>query len=398
MKRFKKALIFVLCFFIIGFVYALFVNLGVIHTFFTSLSLVPWYIYILGVIFTFYLTLTVHELGHLLAFVFQGVKIRALYLTIFVFVNDKKSVRFKIKPKLWVLLGGLVIPNLHPIENQEDYEKTVKIFRNALIAAPITTITYLSLSIFTFILGMLFLKPSLWLGILILSAIYTSLLSALYIYTFGLSTENIYGDFVAYKKMEKDPIFTFAQISQYTSFSTFESKDEEAFIYQKATDILKVAPNLNDFFIQNIMLHYFEGILKHDYPLDEVIESKLRNINMNQFIRHEQGLLAYHEMIRHDYKLKDVESAYRKYEQVKLIKRKKIDEKLINYLNHRTAHQIHLEDHQAFLENESNFYIGDNWIFEPVLDPYQDFMDDKEKLPFIPYLCEVELDKKLEED
>ena len=389
MKFVKKILKFALIFFVIGFLLSFLIDQGIFSKFFHALGEIPWYIYPLGLIVTFYLTLTIHEFGHLFSFLLQGVKIRALYLTIFVFVKEKKKIRFKVYPKLWVLLGGLVIPDLSKIETKEDYDQTVKIFRNALISAPITTISYMGLSILGFIIAMIFMNPSLGLGVIILHMIYVSLLSILYIYTFKLSTQSLYGDFVAYQKMKDDPMFTFAQISQYTEFSSMESEKEKRFIFDYATNLLKVAPKMTDLFVQHILLYYLEGITKRDYPTDPVVESKIKQINIHSFIRNEQGLFAFHEIILHDYKLKKVEEAYDKFEHVKKINRKKIDHKLITYLNYKTEHQINLCDHQSFLENKHNIYIGDHWIFEPVIDPYQAYLEDTNKLPFVPYLCEV---------
>lgn len=389
MKLVKKALKFLVIFFIIGFLVSFLYHQGSLSLFFTSLGMVPWYIYFLGFIITFYLTLTIHELGHLFSFVLQGVKIRALYLTIFVFVKENKKIKFKIHPKLWVLFGGLVVPDLGKIESVEDYDQTVKIFRNALIAAPITTITYMVLSILLFIFSMIFMSPSVILGLIILHTIYVILLSSLYIYTFKLSTESIYGDFVAYQKMKKDPIFTFAQISQYAGFSTKESDKERRFIFDYAVKLLKVSPKLSKVLVQHILLHYLEGIIKYDYPSDSVVEFKLDQINYRSFTKNEQSFYTFHEIILHDYKLKQVEKAYLRFDYVNDYRFSNVDYKLIKYLSVRTGHKIHLVYDQEFLENKHNTYVGDQWIFEPIIDPYKDYLDDTIKLPFVPYLCPV---------
>lgn len=387
----KKIFKLLVIFFIIGFVLAYLMDKGITQLFFLSLGMIPWYLYPLGILFTFYLTLTIHELGHLLSFVFQGVKIRALYLTIFVFVKEGKRFKFKVKPKLWILLGGLVIPDLPKIESKEDYEKTVKIFRNALISAPITTISYMIFSIVLFLIGMIFLDASVILGLIILHMILVVLISSVYIYTFKLHTDSLYGDYVAYHKMKEDPIFTFAQVSQYTEFSTKTSDSEKRFIFDMAKDILKVTPKLNDIMIQHILLYYLDGIIKQDYELDDVVESKIKNIQMHAFVCSEQGLLAFHEIILHDYKIGDIEKAYQKYEEVTKLKRKSINHQFVTYLNHKTAHQIHLSYHQSFLENKHNIFIGDHWIFEPVIDPYQSTLEDLRPLPFLVYECIVDL-------
>ena len=157
----------------------------------------------------------------------------------------------------------------------KDYDQTVKIFtQKCMIQTGITTISYMGLSILGFMFAMIFMDPSFGLGIIIMHMIYVSLLSILYIYTFKLSTQSLYGDFVAYQKMKDDPMFTFAQISQYTEFSSMESEKEKRFIFDYATNLLKVAPKMTDLFVQHILLYYLEGITKRDYPTDSVVESK----------------------------------------------------------------------------------------------------------------------------
>src|SRR5690554_1605505 len=160
-----------------------------------------WFVYGLLV---FYITLIFHELGHFIAFKVQKIKLRALYITIFVFYKTKEGWRFTIKPKLWVLFGGLVVPDLELIEDDKTYHEIAKKFAISLITAPIVTISLLGFTIIMFILTVIFSTNSLWIGTISIMTFYVILLSALYIYTFKLSNQNFYGDFVAYKKMKDD--------------------------------------------------------------------------------------------------------------------------------------------------------------------------------------------------
>ena len=54
---------------------------------------------------------------------------------------------------------------------------------------------------------MIFSSNYTWVGFITVFNFYTILLSSLYIYTFSLSNQLFYGDFVAYKKMKAESLF-----------------------------------------------------------------------------------------------------------------------------------------------------------------------------------------------
>ena len=105
--------------FLIGIIYTILIYNGIWFKLTSGLESLALIGYFLWFLFAFYFTLTLHELGHFLAFYFQKVKLRAIYLTIFVFYKNEKGWHFTIKPKLWILFGGLVVPDLGEIRNKE---------------------------------------------------------------------------------------------------------------------------------------------------------------------------------------------------------------------------------------------------------------------------------------
>ena len=142
--------------FLIGCIYTILIYNGIWFKLTSGLKSLSLIGYLLWFIFAFYFTLTLHELGHFLAFYFQKVKLRAIYLTIFVFYKNEKGWHFTIKPKLWILFGGLVVPDLGEIRNEEEYKSLSSKFSKSLIAAPIVTISLLVITLITFVLLMLF--------------------------------------------------------------------------------------------------------------------------------------------------------------------------------------------------------------------------------------------------
>jgi len=353
--------------------------------------------YILWFIFAFYLTLSLHELGHFLAFYFQKIKLRALYLTVFVFYRNQKGWHFKIRPKLWVLLGGLVVPDLGEIKNDTDYEILKTKFSKSLIVAPLVTIGILTISLISFILVMTFGTHTHFTGIITINTLYITVLSILYIYTFRLSNQMFYGDFIAYKKMKSDPIFQLAQINQYTMFSLEESDVTVRYLWEKSRDIIREHPVSTSLFYIMILTNYFDGILRMNYEVDSDIDQKINRINMASLCRSEQGLSLAYDFSFYDYKKGDIEKAYQRFDLIQKKIGKKLNQKMVTYLKNKTLHVMHREDHSQFLSLKENLYIGNAWIFEGLVNPYDMLTAYHQKLSYIEYSCPVVFEQKEEQ-
>lgn len=388
MKKFKW-LYLALFVFLIGCFYTMLIYNGVWFKLISGLKSLSFFGYILWFVFAFYFTLTLHELGHFIAFYVQKVKLRALYLTIFVFYKNEKGWHFTIKPKLWILFGGLVVPDLGEIKNEEEYQALSAKFRKSLIAAPIVTIIVMALSIIIFILLMIFSTNAHLNGIMSINALYITLISILYIYTFRLSNQMFYGDFVAYRKMNEDPVFKLAQINQYTMFSSVDSEETIRFMWEKSRDTIKNLPLSTSMFYNMIITNYIDGLLKMNYEFDLEVENKLRHLNLNALCRNEQGLNLAYDLCFYDYKKGHVEQAYQKFDRIQNKISKKLDEKMVLYLKNKTLHVMNREDHTKFLNNKENLYIGQSWIFDALIDPYEMLIAYHQKLPYVEYSCPV---------
>lgn len=396
MKKFRWSylLIFV---FLIGCFYTTLIYSGVWFKLTSGLKSLSVIGYFLWFIFAFYFTLALHELGHFIAFHVQKVKLRALYLTIFVFYKDEKRWHFTIKPKLWVLFGGLVVPDLGEIKSEEDYQILSSKFRKSLIAAPIVTISVMALSIIIFVILMIFGTNVHLNGIMSINALYITLISILYIYTFKLSNQMFYGDFVAYRKMKEDPVFELAQINQYTMFSSVDSEETIRFIWEKSRDTIKNLPLSTSMFYTMIITNYIDGLLKMNYEFDLEIEEKLRHLNLNSLCKSEQGLNLAYDLCFYDYKKGHVDQAYQRFDRIQNKIGKKLDEKMVLYLKNKTLHIMHREDHTEFLSNKENLYIGQAWIFEVLIDPYEMLSAYHQQLLYVEYSCPVVFEEKEEQ-
>ncbi len=389
--RKKRWIILPFLIFFIGFVYTSLVYDGIWFKFVDGLQTLSIIGYFLWLIFAFYLTLALHELGHFIAFAVQKVKLRALYLTIFVFFKDEKGWHFRIKPKLWVLFGGLVVPDLRDIKDEKAYEELSKKFARSLITAPIVTITFMVLSLLTFVLILIFGNYPHLLGIISINTLYITLLSSLYIYTFKLSNPMFYGDFVAYRKMKEDHVFQLAQISQYTMFSLGESEDSERYLWERSKQTIESEPVSVSLFCIMVLTNYIDGILHHGYAHDLMLDSKLSQISLPALCRTEQGLSLAYDLCFYDYYRGNPEGAYQKFDRIQKRTNQKLDPKMVLYMRNRAAHLIHLEDQSLFLDNQENLYIGNAWIFDALMKPYEMLKAYHNPLPYVEYSCPVVL-------
>jgi hypothetical protein len=388
----KFGLLYALIFaFLLGYVYTALVYNGIWFNLKSGLNSVPFYMWLIWLIVSFYLTLTLHELGHFFAFMIQGIKLRALYLTIFVFYKNEKGWKFTIKPKLWVLLGGLVVPDLGEIKRDEDYQKVAHQFGIALITAPIVTLSVLLLTWVLFII-MLYTSSNIGqIGIMAVMTLWITLLSLLYIYTFTLSNPMFYGDIVAYKKMKKDAVFRLAQIHQYQMFSLLESNETEIFLWHKVRDAIKKHTLHHHTTDIALYMAYIDGILHLNQEIDTQVDLKIQRLSTHLFTRSEQGLTLLYEVCHYYYKTKRPDQAYRLFEFIQERASKKINENVLEYLKKRSMHIMHIAYDDLYLNDLKHITMGNTWIFEPILDLKEMLKDAHEKLTFVPYLTLVDL-------
>lgn len=388
MKK-HRLLIYIISCFILGIVFTYLVYLGLWERLMEGFKSVPIWLYVVLLPVAFYLTLTLHELGHLIAFRVQHIKIRALYLTIFVFYKDEKSWHFTIKPKLWILFGGLVVPDLPPIKNDDDLKHITQVFARALIAAPIVTISFMIVMIISFFSVWLFAAPAVIIGFITIIMIYTVLLSSLYIYTFGLNTKHLYGDFVAYKKIKTDDFFQFAELYQYQSFALHDDKDG-AYLYQRATSLMETQSKLKQqIFMIVTTMAYLEGVIHEKQPISTVIDQLLQNLPINRFVKTQEGLTFVYMLAEYHYHQGRVDKAFHIVNRANQHASKKLPEKLRKYLHHRAAHVMHMTYYDEFLNDNEHIFIGQGWLFDALEDPYEAAKKEHELLPFQTFVCEL---------
>lgn len=373
--RFLLLLVFA---FLIGFILSYLIYFGYWYRLINGLKTRSWYDYPLWFVLTFFITLIIHELGHLVTFVLQGVKIRALYLHMLIIYHTKNGWKIAFRPKHWFLIGGFVVPDLGEVTDDDRYQKLVQKFSKSLIAAPIVTIVFMGLTILLFLISILIPMNTSMIGFITLFNFYTVIFSLLYIRSFKMSNRSFYGDFVAYKKMKEDVLFQLVQILQYIQFSLHAAEQTKTYLFNKTKTYLIEHDFSTTLFEQALLMNYMESVCFHGFEDDEKVKEKILKLKLNALYRSENGILVLYDIASYYYHLGDVAKSYHLLNEIKLKASKKIDEKLKIYLQYQFEHLLNMTNHEAYLNQEDHHVFSMADLFEVLIED----KDEPKPLPF----------------
>ncbi|MGL5316480.1 MAG: site-2 protease family protein, partial [Peptostreptococcaceae bacterium] len=83
---------------------------------------------------TYYVAVAVHELTHFIVFRINKIEMRGLIIGPFIFIKTNDKWRFKFKVTKIFFAGGIAIPDIDIIENNEGFNNFRRSFAKALIA------------------------------------------------------------------------------------------------------------------------------------------------------------------------------------------------------------------------------------------------------------------------
>lgn len=399
MKKYKIILITIISAAILGFLMSILKHTGLWIKLTSSLKSYNIFLYILSPFLFFFIGILVHELGHLLSFIFNKIKIRALFVLIFIFKRNKNNKWvFQIKPSNIKLLGGLVVPNLPVIKTEEEYLDIKNKFTKALIAGPIISIIYLVVSILSFILIWLFTNNQFLISTLFLQMIFISLMTLLIIASSKVHTDELYGDFVAHKKFKEDEIFAIAQINQYTMFSLTESKETEDFFFNK---IISIYANkelaAHSIFDYNLLASYISHNLSLD-KLDLSLDSYISKFNIYTLSRSKHGYELGFLISAYYYKKEDVKTSYEIYHKISNMNNSYFTTLESTLIKKEYAHLINLENNESYFDEHKDYMFSDLELLSPVIDFDKLFEDKKKVLTFVPYYSNIDLNNIVEKE
>lgn len=332
----------------------------------------PFWILVLIITTTYFLSVTFHEFGHAIAFKMNKIKMRAIIFMNFMLIKENGKWKFKIIRNS--SLGGIAIPEISNIKDEKEFVLKQKGFSTALIAGPVSSI--LTWFIFTTI-GLIILKITS--NSYIKSGIIISLTSLCVITFIILATsliknDMVVGDFPAYKIAKTDRYFTAMQLYQYGYFSSNPEKAREENIFLRKLIIeelnKKYKNQHTDWYtlgmIDMIMVEYLAGFLE-ELPevVDDYINLILNRPDILKDLRVNQSKeIMYFHLIIFLYKNEETkEKAIELYEDIKNTIKPNTPKR--KYLFKQIEHILKIADNKEFLMNEKNIVTSDiNFIFK----------------------------------
>ncbi len=328
----------------------------------------PWWGHIIVVLATLFLGLLIHELTHAFVFSVQGVKIKAVYLFMFMFIRKGRIFTIKINPKLLMLGGGLVIPSLPPVTSEEDLDKLQKKFAISLIAAPITSIVFGFLWFIGFILILFLSHNWILISLSITSTFVMLIFSLLTIIASKASSDLAMGDFPAYQEVLKNRYFLISIIDNYLHFNESSYYKSQPFINEKINEYLLNEPlkytQLSYFFISSYLFDVVFNEGKRNYNIEE----KIKKLNIKILAKTMLGHTIAYLIAYLNYISGDIEQALNQLKTIEKSSYPSILKKHALYESKRAKHNLGLSNEIDFLTDEKNIDNGHEWILKPALE------------------------------
>lgn len=327
----------------------------------------PWWAHILVVFGTIFFALAVHELAHAVAFRFQGIKIKAIYLFMFMFIKGKKFYRLKINPKLLILGGGLVVPSLPPITSDEDLEELGKKMSVSLITAPIVSIVLGILWFISFILILFLSHNWTFITISITSTIVILIYTILVILASKSSSELAMGDFAAYKMAREDQYFMLSTAASYLHFNKESYELSQDYIRKKSQQFLIEETLHYHRIAYSFIYEYLYEVVFEGGERNKIIDEKIANLNSRRLSHGDAGLSVAYLMIFDMYQRGD-DNYLKMLHNIEKGDNKYVNPKYALYEQKRAHHLLNISDETEFLSNKKNTDVGFDWILAPVLE------------------------------
>jgi len=384
-KKFK-ILIFLLACFIVGFITMPLFHNGYVGALINTFTYVAWYWHLLIVLGVLFFTLALHELTHFLTSILTGYKNDMMIIFMFLFYKDKGKWRFKISPKLLLLGGGLVWPNLGEIHNETDYINARKSIQTSLLAAPLVTLIS---GILPLLLALLFFYKT----FLIPISLYIFLFSMLYTYVSTLESGEIVGDFKAYKRIKHNDDFSNLVILQYSETTPYQYEYLKNYLQTHSTYNKQTRMYLSYLLDKNIF---------KDNEIDLFLYEKVLSIisyeyEFKNFLRHDEGIILAQHIILFLYKAHHQDDALSFYEIFEdSILKKKTKDIYKQYLLRQTKHLLNLSDESGYINDKKNMQINAlSFILNTMPSIVENELEKNEGFEKFPIQCNIEngLDK-----
>ncbi|MDY0210234.1 MAG: site-2 protease family protein [Acholeplasma sp.] len=356
-------LIYLLIVLILGMISAPLFHTGFLPDLINGFFKLPFYGHIGIILLSFFLSVFLHELTHLIAFKVKGMRIKAFLVLFFVISKHNDKWQFKFNFKLLKMGGGMVMPEIKEIKEELTYYKYANAISTSLIAAPIFTIIYALLFL---VLNLVFFHT---LPIFTVFSFYTVLFGILFTLSSNLATDELYGDFKAFKKFNEDPLFKVSIITQYTDnlsnyhLKLLESHIEKYPVSDFPNEILPVLSTLYDYYVYEKDEWIVPLIQRAEYVFVHPFLIK-RFVRKESYIPLAQYILYF--LVKYGKKDK-ADGLYPEFKaQLDALK---LNDLTKTYIDKQTRHVLNYEDHSEYLNQTDHISPSRySFIFEGIPD------------------------------
>lgn len=327
----------------------------------------PVYVNIAIIIFTYLFAVSAHELGHFISFIKNGIKMRALVVSIFLFIKENGRWRFKFGPNKITLIGGIAVPDLGVVKNEADFRRLQIAYSKAIIAGPLTSIT-LWIVVCIIIVPIILTVANIYLKSMLFTFLVSLTLTTIFlIVTSFFKSEIAVGDFPAYTLTKNDSFFTAMQLYQYAFLSSDpeSTRRENKYLKDMICEGLSKKLNIQDVniytlnIIDTLLVEYLAGVSdKLPQTVSKYIAFLLDNPHLLKSIKESEiTLLLRFHIIRLLYTNEDTKQKAKElfYELKGEIKRVT---PVSNYLIKQAEHFLGLADHSEYLKNKNNIRVS----------------------------------------
>jgi hypothetical protein len=327
-----------------------------------------WWAHIIVVFVAILLSLTIHELTHAFVFSINKIKIKAVYLFMFMFIRKGKIFKIKVNPKLLILGGGLVVPLLPPITNDEEFKEVGNKFAKSLIAAPIASIVFGFLTFVVFLL-LLFLSNNLILiSIMMTATIVILILTILVILASSGANEHAAGDFVAYKKVKEEPDYLLQVVSSYMMFNPEAYELSKDYLLDKKVNYLLSRPLQYNLETYAYLIDYLENVVYEDGEKNFSLDNKIFSLNRSILSGTNEGVSVLFLIAYLHYLYGDEDRAFDIINYLEVLRNPNVTWTHLEYELKRANHLLGISDQFEYLSPPQHLDMGLNWIFEPLLE------------------------------
>lgn len=367
MKHLKKInyLILILIGFMIGIAIAAIVHNHDIKS--------PWWGHLIVVIGSIFITLTLHELTHAFVFSINNIKIKAVYLFMFMFIRKGKIFKLKVNPKLLILGGGLVVPLLPKVTNDREFKDIGNKFAKSLIAAPIASIIFGFLTFIVFLLLLFFSSNLTLISLFITATIVILILTIFVILASSASNEHAAGDFIAYKKVKEDENYLLQVISSYIVFNDEAYELSKDYLLNKKIEYLSNNPLNYDLNTYAYLIDYLEDVVYDNGTKYYDLDKRILSLNRNVLSRSNEGVSLLFLIAYLHYLYGDDDKTFEIINYLEVLQNPRVNWKHLEYELKKANHLLGISDQFEYLSSPDYYLdLGLNWIFAPLFDDKQE--------------------------